>query len=82
MSRTRVDFVLLKKQRDDTLQENDIITREGSEKRLQILMIISSLIFATFCAAFALTLEALDHSPEIFIPKPDTVSKGNFVIIF
>lgn len=72
MSRTRLDFLHLKQLNlNDAIGEEDIITREASEDRLNYLMMISSIVFATFSVAFAIILAALNHEPIIFMPRPD-----------
>lgn len=63
MSRTRRDFADL--QRYSSFRDfGDVISREESEVRINLLLIISSVVFACFCVVFALTLAALDHEPE------------------
>ena len=74
MSRTRRDFADL--QRYSSFR--DVISREESEVRINLLLIISSVVFACFCVVFALTLAALDHEPEEVLLLTPTY-RGKFI---
>lgn len=80
MSRTRLDFAQCKKY---AREFEDVISRDESEERLKLLMIISSTVLALFCVVFAVTLHALYHVPdEVLLRTPILKGKINDFWLF